>query len=161
MGTYIISLLSASLAVAIIGILAPDGGVSKHLRLFSSLFLICVLTVPVTNAIKHIQSLTNGDFDLSDFEESVESDLLEQMQSGMDESSKAFFLDSLSQMLASEFAISEGDVRCVAKWGEQDGNLYPQRMTVVLSGSGIWKDTAKIEQFVSDLLGCECITAIE
>lgn len=161
MGTYIISLLSAALAVAVIGVLTPDGSVSKHLRLLSSLFLVCVLTVPISKAVKSLRALANGDFHLSEFEETVESDLREQLQSSMDESSKSYFLESLSQMLATEFSISAGDVRCVAKWSEKDGEIYPQQITVLLSGSGIWKDPAKIEQFVSELLDCDCITAIE
>ena len=45
MKTYLLSLLTASLIAAMVGILAPEGergGLAKHLRLLTSLFLVCV-----------------------------------------------------------------------------------------------------------------------
>ncbi len=161
MGTYIISLLSAALAIAIIGNLTPEGGISKHIRLLSSLFLICVLIAPASKMIEALRAIANGSFELDRFEESSESDIRDQMQAGLDESSKKYFLDSLTQMLEVEFSIEQGDIRCKATWAERDKEIVPERITVLLSGSAIWKDPIKIETFVTELLGCECITAIE
>lgn len=164
MTAYIISLVSASLAVALISILTPEGsggGIAKHVRLLSSLFLICVLIAPIGQFIGGLRDLANGNFSLPEIEIPNESDSKLEMQTTLDEASKQYFLDSLTLLLLKEFEIKEGDLRCTATWTEQDGQATPKIITVLLSGSAIWKDPAKIQAYVSDLLGCECIAAIE
>ena len=163
MTSYIISLVSASLAVTLISILSPEGsggGIAKHIRLLSALFLICVLIAPVGRLIGGIRDLANGDFMLPEIELPNKEDSNLQMQGALDDASKKYFLDSLTLMLLQEFSIQEGDLTCKAIWTERDGQTVPKKITVILSGSAIWKDANKIQAFVSDLLGCECITAI-
>ena len=55
MQTYLLSLLGGALAAALVGILAPEGA-SRHIRLVSSLFLICVLVAPLPKAIGSVSS---------------------------------------------------------------------------------------------------------
>lgn len=164
MEAYIISLLSASLAIALVSILSPDGtggGIAKHVRLLSSLVLICILIAPLGKSLKALQELANGELSIPGVNAPNENDAQDRLQITIDEASKRYALQSLTRLLEQEFAIDTGDVRCVAVWAEQDGNATPTRITVLLSGSAIWKDPKKIEAFVTNLLGCECITAIE
>lgn len=163
MTSYIISLVSASLAISLISILSPEGnggGIAKHIRLISSLFLICVLIAPVGQLIGGLRNLATGSFTLPEFELPNEEDGNLQLQDSLDSASKQYFLDSLTILLLQEFSIQEGDLSCKAVWDEQDGQIAPKKITIILSGSAIWKDPKKIQAFVTDLLGCECITAI-
>ena len=164
MEAYIISLLSTSLAIALVSILTPEGtagGIAKHVRLLSSLLLLSILTVPIGNCIKELQKIANGDFSILGMEIPNENDVQNDLQATLDETSKRYVLQSLTQRLEEEFAIDTGDIRCVAVWENQDQKAVPIRVTVLLSGSAIWKDPKPIEAFVSNLLGCDCITALE
>lgn len=78
----------------------------------------------------------------------------------MESASRSYFAQSLTQMLEQRFSIPAGEIRCTVRW-QQDEELRPDRVTLVLSGSAIWKNPAEMEEFVTGLLGCECVTAIE
>ena len=158
MKTYLLSLLGASLAVALVSILAPDK-FSKHIKLIASLFLICVLIAPLPRAIGSIQSLIDGIN--GDTGNDSSSDYTDRMDDAINSASKTYFAQTLTQMLEQQFSIPAGEIRCAVQWAEDEETLRPQKITVILSGSAIWKNPANIENFVSGLLGCECVTAIE
>jgi len=158
MKEYLLSLLGASFAVALVGILSPNGSV-KHMRLISSLFLICVLAAPLPKAIGSLHSFTeelNGAPG-----ESGNNDYTEQMEEAVNSASRAYFAQTLTQMLEQRFSIKTGEVRCLIQWAQDGEQLRPLKITVILSGSAIWKNPADLEEFVQNLLGCECVTAIE
>lgn len=159
MKSYLYALLLVALAAAITGILSPEGekgGILKHIRLLSALLLICVLILPIQSGISYLFSLQNGEIPLPEW--TIPSDSgKEELQDHLDLVSKEYFADQLSARLESQFAIASGEVRCIVQW---DGES-PSLVTVVLSGKAIWKDPEKIENFVKELIGCNCQTAIE
>ncbi len=67
----------------------------------------------------------------------------------------------LTVTIEKQFGIEAGEVRCLVAWEQEGETLTPTRVTVVLSGKAIWKDPHAIEAFVTELLGCDCTTAIE
>lgn len=160
MKNYLYALLLVSLATTIVGILSPNGeksGMGKHLRLLSSLLLICVLIVPLKHGIAYLVSFSRGDINIPGLEKNDPNDYRDQMQNGLDLTSKDYFNERLTQTLEKEFSIATGEIRCIVKWE----NETPTLVTVVLSGSAIWKDPQVIETYVSSLLGCPCQSAIE
>lgn len=159
MQTYLLSLLGGSLAVALIGILAPNGA-SKHIKLISSLFLVCILVAPLPKAIGSIRSWMD-DLNQEIDSGSDSSDYATQMEEAIESASKTYFAQSLTQMLEQRFSITPGEIRCSIQWAEGDEQMQPLRITLILSGSAIWKNPADMEEFVTELLGCECVTAIE
>ena len=159
MQTYLLSLLGGSLAVALIGILAPNGG-SKHIKLISSLFLVCVLVAPLPKAIGSVRSWID-DLNQDVGSDADPSDYTAQMEEAVQSASKTYFAQSLTQMLEQRFSITPGEVRCSIQWAEGDDGMQPLKITLILSGSAIWKNPADMEEFVTGLLGCECVTAIE
>ncbi len=159
MQTYLLSLLGGALAAALVGILAPEGA-SRHIRLVSSLFLICVLVAPLPKAIGSVSSWFEELEEAADAGESGGGDYAAQLEAAMESASRSYFAQSLTQMLEQRFSIPAGEVRCTVRW-QQDEELRPERVTLVLSGSAIWKNPAEMEEFVTGLLGCECVTAIE
>ena len=159
MQTYLLSLLGGALAAALVGILAPEGA-SRHIRLVSSLFLICVLVAPLPKAIGSVSSWFEELEEAADAGESDGGDYAAQLEAAMESASRSYFAQSLTQMLEQRFSIPAGEIRCTVRW-QQDEELRPERVTLVLSGSAIWKNPAEMEEFVTGLLGCECVTAIE
>ena len=166
MKTYLISLISAALLVALVNILSPDGGkngISGHVKLLTSLFLVCVIITPLATFVKKLQQTDPEDLFPSDFYSPESSELESEWQSAIDQASTAYFGELLTQSLQKEFSIEEGSVRCVIVWEQASGNeaLTPTRVTVILSGKAIWQAPKPIQEYVTSLLGCECNIAIE
>ncbi len=160
MKSYLYALLLVSLATALAGMLSPDGekgGMGKHLRLLSSLLLICVLILPLRDGIAYLVSWSQGELQIPGLEASEPDDYRDQMQENLDLASRDYFSQMLTKTLEQEFSITPGELRCIVRWEEET----PTRITVVLSGSAIWKDPQAIEDYVEALLGCPCQSAIE
>lgn len=164
MKAYLVTLIAASLIAALVGILSPSGekdGISKHMKLLTSLFLVCVLISPLQGMIEGLGSLLDGSTELPGLDAPEEDSYTQQMNEALNNASTVYFTQMLTQMLETQFSISTGDVRCAVQWEKKNETLSPTRVSVILSGKAIWKDPQAIEDFVSDLLGCECISAIE
>ena len=155
-------MLAASLVSTLVSLLSPDGergGVAKHTRLLTSLFLVCVMIAPLRGAISALQNWQSGDLTLPWLENVEENDYQEDMQEALDTASRDYFTKMLTQTLEQKFLKDVGDVRCAVHWS--DGGSSPEKVTVILSGSAIWKNPKEIQSFVTSLLSCECAVAIE
>jgi len=164
MASYLFTLVAASIAVAVIGILAPSEGrntLTQHVRLITVLVLIVLLVSPMHSAIRAVRDFLNGEITLPGLDAPTEDSYREQMEEALGNASTEYFTQSLTRMLESEFEIETGNVRCRVEWQTDGGRLFPAHVTVILSGRAIWKDAGAIERFVSELLGCECASAIE
>ena len=159
---YILSLIATVFVATLVGILAPsgDGGLARHLRLLTSLVLICVLISPALSLAEGVRDLLDGNFSFEG-DAGVDEDYSSALEESMNETSKHYFVQMLTQTLAERFSIAEDDIRCRVEWETEGEHLRPTRVTVVLSGSAIWKNPAEIEKYVTSLLGCECVSAIE
>lgn len=164
MGTYLISLIAAALVAALVGILTPEGaggGIAKHMRLLIALFLLCALISPIKETITSLMDFANGELPLPELGDVGEEDYQKALEEAMSTSSKAYLVQLLTQGIEREFSIADGEVRCAVRWNDAKDDLRPTRVTVILSGRAIWCDPAPIEQYVTNLIGCECVTAIE
>lgn len=158
---YILSIFATALLITVADILAPSGGgVSKHLKLVSSLVFICVLISPTVSLAQRLKEFANGNWEL-EMEEDVEDHYSSELQNALDDASFAYFEGMLKQTLCQEFAIAEDDLRVRVEWAGTGTEMRPQKVTVILSGKAIWKDPAKIERYVTSLLDCDCVSAIE
>ena len=161
--TYILSIFATALLITIVDILAPagtGGGLSKHLKLVASLVFVCILISPTVSLAERIQEFANGNWNF-DIEGDVENHYAGELQNALDDASKEYFEEMLNQTLCKEFEIAEGDLRTHVAWNNDGENPRPQKVTVILSGKAIWKNSAKIEEYVTSLLGCDCVSAIE
>ena len=163
MNSYLYSLLLISLAVALVGILTPNGskdGIAKNMRLLCSLLLIGVLILPIKNGIDRLAAWSRGEINISTSEKNDAEDYREEMQEALDNTSRQYVSQMLTQTLSREFEIPAGEIRCVIKWKEEDPTK-PELITLLFSGSALWKDPKAAEAFVEELLGCPCQSAIE
>lgn len=164
MTAYLGTLVASAMAATLVSILAPTGergGLAQHVRLFTALFLVCVLISPIHGAITSVRDLLNGDITIPGVNDPSEDSYREEMEEALGGASTEYFSQALTRLLESEFEIPTGQVRCRVDWQTEDGRLSPRLVTVVLSGKAIWKDAGAIERFVSELLGCDCVSAIE
>lgn len=164
MKPYLISLIGAAIAVALIRMLSPEGegsSIAKHVKLLTALLLISVLISPVVDLIGGVRAWASGEHSFPWEDRDHSQSNTENLQNALDSASTTYFSDMLTQTVANRFGISPGEVRCAVQWTEAGDALVPERVTVILSGQAIWLDPAQIETFVRELLGCDCVSAIE
>lgn len=154
MTAYLLTLFGSALAVALVDLLVPERG-RKTVRLISALFLLCVLSAPLPRAFRAIR-----DYTIPGAAQDAREEYTQKMKQAMESASRTYFARTLTELIGEQFALTEGSVRCEIEW-EADNETVPKKITVILSGSAIWRDPEKIESFVIDLIGCECVTAIE
>ena len=154
MTAYLLTLFGSALAVALVDLLVPERG-RKTVRLISALFLLCVLSAPLPHAFRAIR-----DYTIPGAAQDAREEYTQKMKQAMESASRTYFARTLTELIGEQFALAEGSVRCEIEW-EADNETVPKKITVILSGSAIWRDPEKIESFVEDLIGCECVTAIE
>ena len=162
MKEYIISLITAALLASLIGLLSPQGeggGLSRHLRLLTSLFLLCVLLSPAIDFLLSLKDAALGDALFPEGDASQKEEYEQSLDEALSSATGTYLATLLTDALEAEFSIPEGEVRCSVTLSE-DGSR-PTRIRVILSGSAIWKDPEGIEAFVTERVGCECVTAIE
>ena len=158
MKTYLLSLFGASITVILAEIIVPERA-SKFFRLVTSLFLVCVLIAPLPRAVKAIQALTDELLTRAE-EDPLLGSYDSEMQDALDGASRTYFVQMLTATVSERFGIKSGELTCSVTWDGED-ELCVKRVTLILSGSAIWKDPAPMEEFVSGLLGCECVSAIQ
>ncbi len=158
MKEYLLSLLTVSLVIAIAQLLAPASSAS-HVKLICSLIFICVLASPLPRFLKNLPELSEQILDLSN-EADRDDAYGNTANETLENASKAYLAQALTRLLEERFSIPSGEVRCVILWASGE-EAKPQKVTVILSGSAIWKNPNQIEAAVTELLGCPCVTAIE
>lgn len=161
--TYMLSIFATALLITLVDILTPtgtNGGLSKHLKLVASLVFVCILISPTVSLAEKLGEIANGNWEL-DIEGDIEDHYSEELQNALDNASQQYFEGMLKETLCQEFEILEDDLRVHVEWINDGDNLHPQKVTVILSGKAIWKNSAKIEKYVSSLLDCDCVSAIE
>ena len=161
--TYLLSIFATALLITVVDILAPSNagsGLSKHLKLVLSFVFVCVLISPTVSLAERLLEFANGNWEVG-VEEDVENYYANELQNALDDASKDYFEGMLIQTLCAEFGIADGDLRTHVEWSGDEENLRPKKVTVILSGKAIWKDAGKMEAYVTSLLGCDCVSAIE
>ena len=161
--TYLLSIFATALLITVVDILSPSSvgsGLSKHLKLVLSFVFVCVLISPTVSFAEHLLEFANGNWEFG-VEEDVENQYATELQNALDDASKDYFEGMLNQTLCKEFEIADGDLRTHVEWTGESENLRPKKVTLILSGKAIWKDAGKMEAYVTSLLGCDCVSAIE
>ena len=162
MKAYLLTVIAASLAVSVVGILSPSGekgGISKHVGLLSSLILVCLVIAPLKSALDALRGWSEGDIPI--YGELTEEDYSDLVNTQNDASSKKYFTQMLTERLQAQFSLKEGTVRCAVQWQARDGEAHPTHVTVLLSGSAILQNPHEIESYVTSLLTCTCDVALE
>ena len=160
---YLLSIFATALLITVVDILAPasaGSGLSKHLKLVLSFVFVCVLISPTVTLAERLLAFSNGDWEL-EIEGDLKDHYSQELQNALDDASKDYFEDMLTLTISQEFDILEDNLRVIVEWDGVGESLRPHKVTLILSGSAIWKNPAKMEEYVSSLLNCDCVSAIE
>lgn len=157
MKEYLLSVLASALILSLVSILMPNNA-QTSVKLISALFFLCVLIAPFPKWIRAIPDYIESLSSIQNQEST--DDYHQQANELLNGASKTYVAQMLTEYLEQQFSIPSGEVRCLIQWDDGDAPR-PTKITVILSGSAIWKDPAPIETAVVELLDCECVTAIE
>lgn len=158
MREYLLSVVTAAIAVGAVTALMPEGeggGLRRHVSFVGALCVLAILISPVGELMSFLGDLsfrgfgTVGDGTKSEYEEIY----AEYLQYALAEN----LSDSVAAMLCDRFDIPPEQCRVRVRVGSRDGRAAAEQVTVILSGSALLRDPYEIEGFISDLLGCECV----
>ena len=160
---YIFSLLGAAIIAGIAEVVVPageGGGLKKQIRAVSSLIILCVIIAPAGKRIDFdFDSIADAIF--GDFEEGGDYQKYEDiMKDGLTAAGLKNIESGLAVLLSDRFGVPEGEceVRAFAEGGGDDA--YLSKVVIELSGGSIFKNPYEIEDYVSELLDCECAVTI-
>lgn len=160
MKAYILSVVGVSLIAAMLILLTPDGkggSLGKHIKLLTSLALLCVIIKPFLSFAKSL-----SDTNIDKFKDSI----LEGTETGG--LYEGIFYESLSDMsadklekelkdiISKKFGIDNEDININAEYRIEENSVSFVRINVILSGGAIFKSPYEIEAYVKELTGIEC-----
>ena len=148
----------------IVLIVSPEGirsGIKKHMRLICSLCMLCIMISPIGEILSGINDIGNkvnfGDGEqLHGIYESI-------YESRNEEGYNDSIGKAVKAELSEKMSILDKECRVMVEFSDadQDGFREPRKITVILSGSSVFKNPRQVEDYVSEKFGCECVCAIE
>ena len=167
MKPYILSLLTASLVVAVVELLAPkgEGGrMASHIRMVAGLYLLVALLNPLKEGISLLRSLADGDL-VSRVESLIPSDAETDYQGVFGDSLTAIGADEVSswvtETMESRFGIPPEGCAVWASCAYTEDALTITEVRISLKGSYTLRDPHPIESYFSSQLNCPCYVTVE
>lgn len=166
MSTYILSLLSASLAAAVVELLSPkgEGGrLTAHIRMVAGLFLLVALLNPLKEGIELLREAVDGDLTAR-----LEAMLPENIPADYE----AVFGDTLTAVsrdeaeafvvsaLETEFGIPPSGCTVSVSCAYEDGVLTVTEARIALRGKYMTHDPHPIEVYFAERLCCPCYVTV-
>ena len=159
MKLYILSVVCVSLFASVIILLSPDGknnGISKHVRLLTSLCILAAITDPLVSFVKGLTlpSPDNLGNVLTDgiYEEKIEETFLESMA----EFSASQFEIELERIICEKFELKDSDISVISSYKADSDGIKFLSVKIKASGLAIFKDPREIETFVTHLTELSC-----
>lgn len=159
MKVYIISVVAVSLVASALILLAPEGkggGISKHLRLLTSLCILAVISEPLISFSKNILSSSPRDMTYLFTDGLTETDSESVFFESISDFSAAQLNTELTRLICENFSLDDGDISVTSSYKTTDEGISFSSVTVRLSGVAIFKNPRDIESFVTALTGLPC-----
>lgn len=156
MRNYLFSILTVSLAAALLFHLLPEkASLKKGVQFLSVLLLLSLLLSPFLAAKDDLAEFFSGDWLPN--EELLKEEYREESDRSLLSYSKDYIETLVKERLIKSFSLREGDLRVnLILEGDE-----PKKVLLLLSGKAIWQDSAKLEAYVTSLVGLPCSSAIE
>ena len=162
MGDYLMSVIGAALISGVITAALPDNGgggaVKKYVGFIASLCVLCITIAPATNALDTLSEFFDGGLD--GWIEKSEADYKNDYYAYLKSYGKENAEEGIRELICSEFSIDREECHISAEVSEENGELRLDRIRVMLSGSAVFKNPYRIEEYLSDLFGCECSVGV-
>ena len=159
MKDYIITLISVSIICGIVHILAPGGtgeGVKKHVKLISSLCVLCIMIAPVGGFLESLEETEFkilGEYTQSDDQKNEYDKIYNDMIS---EYSAEQISKKSEEILRERFFLKEGDIRVTVCFSESESGTVISEVAVVLYSGAVGKNPREISACVEEILKCKC-----
>ncbi len=166
MTPYILSLLSASLAAAVVELLAPkgEGGrLTSHIRMIAGLFLLVALLNPLREGLRLLRETADGDLS-SRVEALIPSDIETDYEAVFGDNLAAIGSDEVRswvvQVMETRFGIpAEGCAVWVAcSYGEE--TLTVTEIRISLTPAYLLSDPHPMEIYFAEQLNCPCYVTV-
>jgi hypothetical protein len=167
MKTYILTLLAASIAAAVIQLLAPKGEGGKlgeHIRMITGLFLLVSLLTPLKEGIALLRSAAEGE---------LSEHLTVEVPDGALGDYAGVFGDTLSFVgqeevkawvvseLETRFGIPSSGCRVSVTCAVEEECLTVSEVRIALRGGYVTENPHPIESRVTEVMGCPCYVTVE
>lgn len=163
---YLLGLFTLSVICAAVEWLSPSGeggGVAGHIRLMSTLCLLCTLIQPLLWLASEWETLPTR---LDDWVDRVQGESeaskehwTRRWQEECQSWSLAWAQEQIGTMLRENFSLERENCR-VTVVPDASGETL-QEVRIALSGRAIWCDTHAIEAWVEETFGCSAVTYID
>ena len=166
MKPYVLSLFGASVAAAVVELLAPrgEGGrLASHVRMIAGLYLVVALISPLRDGIALIQNAVSGNItdEISDripfFDTDYEGVFCENLSSLGQSETEAYVRSTLE----SEFGIPACDSRVEALCAMKDGVLLITEVRISLAASYATYNPHPIERYIEEAFSCPCYVTVD
>lgn len=159
MGQYVYGIIGAAAVIGVMeSILPKSGRTRQYMRLITALCLLCLIVKPIGTFLDTLPSL------LSDEMEGIAEGggSRDGYESILDGQIEAVVRDELCAAVKEELSehFSVGNCEVGATLVSTDGTPTLCRVVITLFGKDVFKNPYAIEEYFSDLLGCECIVTV-
>lgn len=159
MNEYILTALGVAFAAAAVTALAPEGkggGLSRHIKLLTSLALLCTLISPLLSFAGRLSELAKNPPSFSVGADAYEDLLREKLNDAGAADAAALIKDDL----CTSFGIREGNITVEVR-SDPDADVFTIiSVRVFLSGAAITVSPYEVEARVNELTGATCICNI-
>ena len=157
-GEYFMGVIVASVLTSLIGILFGDdkAAVSKTLNIACSLFLLCVIAVPISSLIADAKDKFDiENLDMSAYESAASAE--NALYSSVGEISCEMIEESLGDHSAERVGINRSDFEVRAEVSVADGEVILSRVVICLYSGARWCDPRALTDAVGELTEAECL----
>lgn len=164
--SYIFSLLSASLAAAVVELIAPkgEGGrLAAHVRMVAGLFLLAALLTPLREGLDILQAAAEGDL-ANRIESGIRNASPEDYEAAFQASlaglGKTETESWVTETLQTRFSIPRSDCVVEAVCDAENGVLTLCELRIGLKGGSRLQNPHPIEAYFAETLQCPCFVVV-
>lgn len=167
MKNYLISVITVAICSSLVGYIVTEddgGGIGKNLRMVGAICLILAIVLPLSPVLGDIGNISDklesaleilkfGGTDMSDTEEYAKLFNYQLINSSISEAQNI-----LNDLICQKFSIEKDD--CYVEISVSNGSkedISIEKVIVTLKDQALWKDPYAIEEYIRNMLECDCI----
>lgn len=154
---YVVSVLSASFAAGIFGILLPEkSGVAKYVRYLASLALVLCIILPLREPAARLLSFAADPNTLDGVIDEELKKYTEQTNEQIIGQNSDIICSAIKEELKEKLGIPAHECDVTLELERGEGEVRILKVNVFLSGYSMWKDQKEIKSLVRELVGSDC-----
>ena len=157
---YILGLVGAAAVVGIVESLVPPNAKTKrYVQLVTALCMVCLIVKPLASVASVLPDFfTEAIGEVTGDEQAARGEYEAILEGEITETVRNELVAAIGARLTERFRVTRCEVGVSLE--RVDGELRVGQVVVTLMGKDIFKDPYAIEDYLSDLLGCECIVVV-